>query len=162
MKIIYYKNPAIILATICFIFFSTLSNAAMVKLSLNDLTNEADAVVMGIIVNKYSYWNPEHTTIYSDVTIKVDKVISGRAETFVTFQIIGGVVEGLVLRTSVDPEFKTGERAILFIDTKDTVTAVAGLFQGKYAIKNETVVWEGKKIKVNDFIKMIKAVSIDK
>lgn len=72
------------IGTICFISFSTILTAAMVKLSLNDLTNESDAVVMGSIVNKYSYWNPEHTIIYSDVTIKVEKVISGRSGSMVT------------------------------------------------------------------------------
>ena len=130
-------------------------NAAMLKIELKQLADEADTIVQGTVVNQTSAWNPEHTAIYTDVTVDVDKTITGSPGNSVTFRVKGGVVGEIGMSTSNDPVYEENEKVILFLNTRETVSKLTGRFQGSCKIIDETVTWGKQKVKVSDFIKTI-------
>ncbi|MBI4588259.1 MAG: hypothetical protein HY725_05435 [Candidatus Rokubacteria bacterium] len=128
----------------------------MVKLSLQQLTAEADTIVRGTVTGQASAWNAQRSAIYTDVTVAVEEVIKGSPGATVTFRIAGGAVGDIGMRTSNDPVFRDGEQVIVFLATTGTTANVVGLHQGKYTVKNGTVTRDGRTLAVTDFIKAIR------
>ncbi len=57
------------------LFFN--SKAQLYKIDLDKKINNASAIVEGKIVDRHSFWNPEHTIIYTANTIHIYKVFKG-------------------------------------------------------------------------------------
>jgi len=147
---------------ILFIFvglFPGLASAAMIKMSMEQLTTEADTIVKGAVINQESAWNDKHTEIYTDVTVEVEEVIKGSPGGEVIFRCAGGIVGDIGMRTSIDPVFQDGERVIIFLSTEDTPSKVVGLSQGKYTVSNDEVTSDGQSLLVSEFIESIIAAS---
>src|SRR5712691_10120277 len=109
--------------------------AAMVKLTLEQLTADAETIVRGTVTSQVSAWNAERTAIYTDVTLAVEEALKGSPGATVTFRIAGGVVGDIGMRTSNDPVFQNGEQVVVFLSTRDATARVVGLGQGKYTVK---------------------------
>ncbi len=159
------KPRLIIFAAAILVFssclFSSTGKTAMLKLSLEQLTKNADSIVLGVVADKSSFWNDKHTVIYTDVTVKVERSIVGPPKENATFRIIGGDVDGLSLRTSVDPRFNVGERVIVFLSAGgDSALKVEGLFQGKYSVNKGAVIHEGKTLSLSNFINSINRIAL--
>jgi hypothetical protein len=105
-----------------------------------------------------SAWDAQYTAIYTDVTLAVEQVIAGTPGAEVTFRIAGGIVGNMGMRTSNDPVFFEGERAIVFLDTASAPASVVGLFQGKCPIRDGTVTWDKQTLAVDAFIDAVRAV----
>ena len=139
--------------------FPGLASTAMINMNMEQLTAEADTIVMGTVIKQESAWNTEHTAIYTDVTVEVEEVIKGSPGGEVTFRCAGGIVGEIGMRTSNDPVFQDGERVIIFLSTEDTPSSLVGLSQGKYTVSNDEVTSDGQSLLVSEFIESILAVS---
>src|SRR4030042_2951526 len=51
--------------------------SARLDSSLEELTIGADSVVVGTVVERSSYWNDEHTRIYTSVVLSLDDIVKG-------------------------------------------------------------------------------------
>src|ERR1051326_8555412 len=91
--------------------------AAMRKLSLEELARKADTIVLGTVLQQQSAWDAQHTAIYTDVTLMVERVLAGTPGETVTLRVAGGSVGGMGMRTSNDAVFWEGERVIVFLET---------------------------------------------
>lgn len=139
------------------------ASALMVRKSIEELTSEADSILIGKVENIESRWNEERTLIYTYVTISVKqhtRTLSGMAEAKeVIVRVRGGEVRNIGLRVSDTPEFREGEEVFLFLKrVKLSLFSVTGLFQGKYTIedgiaKNRML---GVEIPLDTFISRIK------
>jgi hypothetical protein len=136
------------------------SAASMIKISLEQLTTRADTIVVGTVTNQVSTWNSQRTAIHTNVTVGVETVVKGPARQEVSFQIAGGTVGGTTMRTSNDPVFQNGERVIVFLNTAATPASIVGLHQGKYSIKNETVIRDGQTFTIDDFLNVLRGYLI--
>ena len=132
------------------------SIASMVKLSLEQLTKRADTIVLGTVSSQTSAWNVQHTAIYTSVTVQVETVVKGSPGRDVTFQIAGGSVDDITMRTSNDPVFQNGERVVVFFNTASAPATVVGLHQGKYSVKSGTVTRDGRTLAIDDFLSAIR------
>jgi hypothetical protein len=123
------------------------AHAVMVELSLEELSTEADSVILGTVEEISSQWNEDYTSIYSTVTVIVEELISG-VTTGSTVSIIvpGGNVDGITQFVSDNPNFKPGEKAVFFLNERPgqilprrqiqpKTYAVFGSFQGKFEVK---------------------------
>jgi hypothetical protein len=128
----------------------------MIKLSLDQLTNRADTIVLGTVWTQTSAWNPQRTAIYTNVTLNVETVVKGLPVREVTFQIAGGIVGDTTMRTSNDPVFHDGERVVVFLTTASVPASLVGLYQGKYTVKNGTVTRDGRTVAIDDFLDAIR------
>ena len=93
-------------------------HAAMRKLPMEDLVRKADTIVLGTVTQQESAWDAQHTAIYTDVTLAVERVLTGHSGEVVTLRVAGGRVGGMGMRTSNDAAFREGERVIVFLDTQ--------------------------------------------
>ncbi len=144
-------------------FFAPQASALMVRKSIEELTSEADSILIGKVEKIESRWNEEKTLIYTYVTISVSqytKTLSGMAEVKeVIVRVRGGEVGDIGLKVSDTPQFREGEEVFLFLRMeKLPLFSVAGLFQGKYTIEEGRVKNRilGLDVPLGSFISQIK------
>lgn len=134
-------------------------HAAMRKLPMADLARKADTIVLGTVIQQESAWNTQHTVIYTDVTLAVERALTGNPGELVTLRITGGKVGGLGMRTSNDAEFYEGERVIVFLDTRAVPSTVVGMQQGKFTVKDDMVAGAGETWSLDEFIAAVRTAA---
>ena len=86
----------------------SLGESAMIKRSLEQLSQERVLILLGTVPWQVSEWNDQRTAIHTDVTVAVEEVIKGSPGGEVTFRVAGGIVGDTGMRTSTDPAFRRG------------------------------------------------------
>jgi len=89
--------------------------ADSVKLNLKELTNGADSILVGTVTERSSYWNDEHTRIYTSVVFSVEDRMKGDAGPQVTITVPGGTVDGIGEWVSDMVSFDQGEKSVVFL-----------------------------------------------
>jgi hypothetical protein len=88
-------------------------------------------VIQARVVEMRSDWNPEHTYIFTQVTLKVLRSLSGDVAGTVTVRVPGGTVDGFTVQMHGAPEFALNQNVVVFLDRwDDGVPMVNGYFQG--------------------------------
>ncbi len=111
-------------------------------LEVEDLTRLSSDVFQGQVVSTATYWNPEHTRIYTSIRVRVDESLKGstRRSEVVTVTQYGGEKDGVRLDYSGRPEFSAGEPIVLFtVRGKNSDFIVVGLKQGKMRVEGNEV-----------------------
>ena len=134
-------------------------HAAMVRMSLDDIVRQSDTVVLGTVTHQESAWDTHYTAIHTDVTVAVERAIVGSPGDEVTFRVAGGLVGSMGMRTSNDPIFQNGERVIVCLDTTSVPASVVGLQQGKFPVRDDTVVSARETVRLEDFIAAIRSAA---
>jgi len=147
----------------CFALFLLLlivgvkSNAMMVKIPLEQLTRGADLILLGWVESIEG--KEAEKGIFSLATISPEKVVKGKLTTpAVLVKFRGGAVEGRQLYIEDTPDYRVGERVMVFLKKvvgKDYYQTV-GLFQGKYSVKEDIIV--RKKISLKEFIQKVEDI----
>ena len=113
----------------------------MVEQDLDKLVKESTDVITGKVVEKTSHWNKDKTAIVTDVTIKIDKAIKGKAKESITLQYPGGAVtesdgSGVGMGRSDTPRFDVDEEVLVFLQKAEEsdMFKVTADFQGKFSI----------------------------
>jgi len=130
----------------------------MLHMSVEDLARKADTIVLGTVTQQESAWDTQHTAIYTDVTVIVERVLAGTPGDFMTLRIAGGIVGGMGMRTSNDPVFQDGERVIVFLDTTTVPSSVVGMQQGKCTVKDDLVTRADEAVNLEEFIATVRSV----
>ncbi|HMV86084.1 MAG TPA: hypothetical protein PLD20_31620 [Blastocatellia bacterium] len=125
------------------IFLALSAQATVVqRLEIEELTRLSTDVFHGEIVSTQTYWNAEHTRIYTGVNVRINESLKGssrRGETIKVVQL-GGEKDGSKTDYAGRPEFQAGESAILFTTrTRNNELTVVGLKQGKMQVNGQTV-----------------------
>jgi hypothetical protein len=132
--------------------------AAMRKLPMKDLVRKADTIVLGTVIRQESAWDVDHTAIYTDVTLVVERVLVGTPAVVVTLRVAGGVVGNMGMRTSNDAVFREGEQVIVFLDTTASPYSVVGLQQGKFTVQDNMVTGAGETCSLDEFLAAVRTV----
>jgi hypothetical protein len=126
------------------------------KSGLEELTNGADSIIVGTVVERNSYWNDEHNRIYTSVVLSVEESFKGEAsQDRITVTLPGGEAEGIGEWVSEMPSFEQGEKAVVFLkklpedqvpkvkDSKlqlfEEQFEVYGGFRGKFTVTEDKV-----------------------
>lgn len=132
------------------LFSGSRALALVVQKDVEQLTHEADLILIGKVKSMRSQWNSERTLIYTYVTVSISEYVKKRSQVHwwdesmekeVVVRILGGEVDSLRLMVSGTPEFGEGEEVFLFLRRRmdgEPFLKVAGLFQGKYTVENGT------------------------
>ncbi len=134
-------------------------HAAMRTLPMEDLVRKADTIVLGTVIQQESAWDAQHTAIYTDVTLAVERVLAGPSGEVVTLRVTGGRVGGMGMRTSTDAAFREGERVIVFLNTRAVPSTVVGMQQGKFTVKDNMVTGAGATWSLDEFIAAVRAAA---
>lgn len=115
--------------------------ASLMRANLEDLTAQADYIIIGNAVESKSHWNNEKTTIVTDVKVSIEEQIKGKIDlNEIIIRVIGGRVEDKTISSPEEPEFDIGKKAIFFmVKTTPGEYQIIGGFQGKYDIINDKV-----------------------
>lgn len=107
-----------------------------IMLTDEDLITSSRLILLGDVLSVRSQRDQHHQDINTYVRLGVVKVLKGqlRAHQIILKQL-GGQVEDEVSIVFGAPQFKVGQRVLLFLDTDDNGTLrTAHLFQGKYDV----------------------------
>ena len=131
----------------------------MLPMSVEDLARKADTIVLGTVTQQQSAWDAQYTAISTAITLTVEQVLAGTPGDTVTFQVAGGIVGGMGMRTSNDPVFQDGERVIVFLDTRAVPSSVVGMQQGKFTVKDDQVTRGEETMNLEEFIALVHSVT---
>jgi len=114
-------------------------------LEIEDLTRLSSDIFQGRVLGTSTYWNDEHTKIYTEVRFQVNGTFKGGVTTgqTVTITQLGGEKDGIMMDFAGRPLFSEGEESMLFTTRgKRSDFVVVGLKQGKLHVEGNEVVRE--------------------
>ncbi len=128
------------------IFSALIAQATiMQRLEIEELTRKSTDVFYGQVMATQTYWNADHTRIYTGVQVRVFESFKGAARNGETVKVVqlGGEKDGFKMDYAGRPEFTTGESIVLFTTrNRQNELTVVGLKQGKLPVNGQTVTRE--------------------
>ena len=113
--------------------------SVVVPLDLDEMTDQADSILVGTCNSKHSYWKDKK--IWTDATFQVDRRVKGNPSDQVVIRQLGGSVlkpVPLAMKVSGATQFEIGETALLFMKRRpDGAGAMLGLSQGHMRLTRE-------------------------
>ena len=130
--------------------------ATVVAMSLEQMTERADAIYLGRVTGARADWNAERTRIYTYVTLEVDRYLKGgsgaRSE---TVRLLGGRVGPYLAMVPGTPRFDVGEEVLLFASGRGArIPTVLGLSLGKFTVVSDAA---GEKVVQRDISSLMLA-----
>src|SRR5215211_637632 len=127
----------ILLAVLSLVNTGTATTAIM--LSDEELVTSSRVILLGDVVSIKTQWDTSHNNINTYVKVKVSKILKGQLQNeHIVFKQLGGTVGEDSTVIFGAPEYKAGERVLLFLDADSSGTLrVAHLFQGKYDVTGD-------------------------
>src|SRR5207249_2449677 len=131
------SRPAIKALTLLFaVLFLVKSTTATTAILLTDeqLITSSRIILLGDVRSIKTQWDLNHQNINTYVKVQVSSVLKGHlVGEQIVFKQLGGTVGENATVIFGAPEYKVGQRALLFLDTAPEGTLrIAHLFQGKY------------------------------
>jgi len=133
------------------------------KSEIRNLSEGADIIVTGKVVDQKSQWNSDKSKIYTNVTIQVDEFLKGsNNQNRIVITHLGGEVGNVGETYSHIPTFQDDEDVLLFVkkSIKDESLSVFEGEEGKmtlYQNKNTGEKVTSNNIKASDIKKEIKS-----
>lgn len=114
------------------------ASAAVVPFNFAALTEKSKFILAGEVLALRSYRAPFHDAgevIYTDVTIRIDKVFKGAPEgAEITIQILGGEIGQRWQKCLESARYEKGEKVLIFVRDYNNAVWNTGWFQGKYRL----------------------------
>lgn len=131
------KVPAMVMLALIALFAPMKGSAAtLIHLTLDEMTAQSQAILLGRCVEVSSAWNATHTDIVTSSVFEVAQYYKGSLGKRVTITELGGQVGGWVSEYPGIPRFRVGEESLLFVWTgPDGAHQVIGLTQGKFRVQ---------------------------
>lgn len=140
------RNPMhtrLLAFALALLFGTSLTSAQAVRsLSFEEIVTTADRVFLGQVVAVRPTWetSPQGKHIVSVVTFKVDRVLKGQFGPEIQLEFLGGDIGGLVMEVDGMPQFRAGDRDVLFLSaTPRAVSPLVGFHQGRFRIADDRV-----------------------
>lgn len=132
------------LAMIGLVFAALADRAsAQVLLTLDELITGAPSIVVATVESRRA--EVEHygssRLIITRVTLRVEQTIKGSPPQRLVVEVLGGTLGGETLRVSHVPEFRVGDRDVLFLNHEPhAISPLVGSDQGRFRVlaDNET------------------------
>lgn len=111
------------------------------KLSVEQLTDRAAAIVVGTVVSRRAEW--EHSgaskLIITKITIAIEQSVKGSVAGTLVVDVVGGTIGDQTLTVSDIPEFRVGDRDVLFLNLHPhAVSPLVGANQGLFRVITES------------------------
>jgi hypothetical protein len=102
------------------------------------LAQESQLVVDGKVSSVRSYWNDDHSRIFTEAVVTVGSTYKGGASPSVRVVQLGGVVGNVRMTAHGALQWKKGEEVLLFLEPSEPgAFQVAGFSQGMYLIERD-------------------------
>jgi hypothetical protein len=109
----------------------------MVRLSLDELASQSDAIVVATAGDSQARWDNGH--IVTDVSVHIDRTLAGTPEgASIVVRLPGGVVDGTGQRVEGAPVLERGAQRVLFLRREAAGRYhVAGMSQGVLPVTSD-------------------------
>ena len=138
---LFYGGRIVIAACACLALLTFTARATSVlPPGFEALVDRADLIFAGRVTSQRSEWRNFNgqKAMVTLVTFTVERTHKGRADSVVTLQFLGGRVGEVTMDVAEMPQFKAGERVILFVeDDGNTASPVIGFFHGKFLLRKD-------------------------
>src|SRR5258706_6787455 len=96
---------------------TTVASAAVPPwMSLEEITGQAEVIVLGTVVSAESAWSADGRIIVTRTTVSVERPLLGGPRARVIVETPGGRVGDQTMVASGAPVFRSGERVVLFLE----------------------------------------------
>lgn len=132
------------------------------KSEIRNLSEGADMIVTGKVVDRKSQWNSEKSRIYTNITIQVEEFLKGsNNQNRIVITHLGGEVGNVGETYSHVPTFKDDEEVLVFVkkSSKDASLSVFEGEEGKLTLYEDKTTGEkvtSKNVKASEMKKEIK------
>jgi hypothetical protein len=112
----------------------------LIRSGLETLAAENATIVQGKVLEIHSYWNADHTFIFTDVRFQPTRVMKGdRSQREIAFTVMGGTVGETTTLIVANPDLVPGREYILFLNREELPAAtervtVRDLAQGAFDV----------------------------
>ena len=142
-------------------FLSTIS-AQMGQSELKLLSENADLIITGKVIQQNSNWNKDKTRIFTQATIQVEETLKGSGQTSIIVSYPGGEVGDIGEMYTHTPKFENEEQVLVFLkkDPNSTEYKVYNGEDGKLTVTEDEKTGEkllNKQIKLSSFKSQIKS-----
>jgi hypothetical protein len=110
-------------------------------LSLDQLADRAATIVVSTVTSRRSEWENYGASklIITKVTMAVEQTLKGSPPRTLVVEVIGGTIGEQTLHVSHVPEFKVGDRDVLFLNgALHAASPLVGSDQGRFRVMNES------------------------
>jgi hypothetical protein len=156
----------------------TTSSALMIRLTLDDLIEKSDTIVIGKVVDIFPsrsgtepLWS-SYLKIFTDVIIQTESYLYGEPQSaYIAVRVMGGSVDNITMWVEDEPVFNLGEEAVLFLSKtaqhnippegfeSANYYTVTGSFQGKLGYKDGHMITpEGNIVTISELERKIAEV----
>ena len=105
--------------------------STFLKEDVKSLKKQSEAVVHAKVLDAHSYWNADHTVIFTDVTLEVKGRLHGASDDLIVVRVPGGTVGDFTVEMDGAPQLDLDDEVVVFLGRwKDNTPMVAGYFQG--------------------------------
>ncbi len=135
------KTLRSLLLTFCTLLAVASTHATtVIPPSFDELVAQAELIFQGTVTDVKSQWIGEggqrHIVTY--VTLKVEDSIKGAPGATYTVRMLGGTVGDETMKVSDSPEFKVGDRDILFVEHNGTqFIPLVGIMHGRFRVERD-------------------------
>ena len=105
----------------------------LLRLSLEQLANGASIIAVGSVSSLESVREP-NGGITTSVTVSITQTLKGQSQPIAVIRVPGGVVNGQRMDVEDAPQFRVGERVVVFLEGTQSKYTVIGGFQGKFTV----------------------------
>jgi hypothetical protein len=117
------------------------SPTTVLAVTFDELVFRAESVIVGRVVAVRSAWVNSRAgrSIVSDVTVSIEQTLKGPTYAERTFEFLGGTIGEDTLRVDGVPEFRVGDRDVLFIaEAGRPLSPLVGLMYGRIRIMQDS------------------------
>lgn len=123
-------KPVYWLTCVFLILAASLSATTIVLPTDEQLIAKAPVIARGTVLSSEAL--EENGAIYTDTKLHVESTIKGEAPAVITIREIGGIVGDRISRIYGTPDFKAGERVLVFLSPHGAHYRTVDLFAGKF------------------------------
>lgn len=117
------------------------SATTVIPPTFEELADRADLVFVGKVVGTQAEWQiaaATNQTIFTMVEFRTEEILKGTAGSFVRLRFLGGTVGGTTLEVVGVPQFKPGDRVVLFVEGNGVqFCPVVGVYHGKFGVRKD-------------------------
>ncbi|MEN6383722.1 MAG: chitobiase/beta-hexosaminidase C-terminal domain-containing protein [Phycisphaerales bacterium] len=131
--------------------------ASSEKQNISNLVQNSDVIVRTKVLSTQSQWKQDDrgNHIYTTVSVKIIDKIKGKiGNDTLTFEIIGGSVDGIREEVSDMPTFVQDEDTVIFLSGQPLT--IKGGLGSKVSIRNDRAYWNNSGIKVDKFLESLR------
>jgi|GEM_PF-3595704 len=117
------------------------SATTLLKMTIEDLTSEAQVIVIGTVEDVSSAWRSDQTAIETTTVVKVGECLYGQCGSRIKLILRGGTVGDKTLYIPGMPKFEENQNVLLFLrqdpEGRSGVWSVVGMCQGAFLIEKD-------------------------